>query len=199
MGIDVRSSGLLPPMGALIVANHLGFLDIIILASVMDTVFLAKSEVAAWPGIGRLATRAGTLFIRRASFRDVRHVKARIETALLRQQRVTYFPEGTSTDGQSVLPFRSGLLQAAVDTARPVHTASLYFSSIDAADSTFCWWGDQRLAGALYRVLGVRRITACVHFEESEWRAVARKPLARALQNTVSRRVACLRIGTRHH
>jgi len=193
MGIDVRVAGPLPPPGALIVANHLGFLDIIVLASVMDTVFLAKSEVAAWPGIGRLTARAGTLFIRRSDFRDVRRVKARIEATLREQRRVTYFPEGTSTDGRSVLPFRSGLLQAAIDGAQPVHTASLYFSSADAADTTFCWWGDQQLWGALYRVCGVRRITARLHFEEPDWRGVPRKPLARALREVVARRVTGLR------
>jgi 1-acyl-sn-glycerol-3-phosphate acyltransferase len=193
MAIDVQATGAFPAPGSLIVANHLGFLDIIVLAAVMDTAFVAKHEVATWPWIGGLAKRAGTLFIRRGHFRDVLHVKDQMRDALDRGQRVTYFPEGTTTNGERVLPFRSGLLQAALDGRHPVHCASIRLSTAGLADSALCWWGEETLISALHRVLGVRRITARLHFDAAMLPGVPRKPLARALHALVETRVAILR------
>lgn len=193
MGVSLEISGAIPPPGALMAANHLGFLDILALSATADMTLLAKREIGDWPVIGALARRAGTLFIHREQRRDLVRVKATMQSALEAGRRVVYFPEATSTDGDTVRPFHSGLLQSALDARCAVHGVALHFSSVDTDDRTFCWWGDQTFLPAFYRVLRVRRIAARVHFEPSAERALTRKPLARELHRTVTSRFHHLR------
>lgn len=193
MGVSLRISGAVPSPGALMAANHLGFLDILALSASTDVTLLAKREIGYWPVIGPLARRAGTLFIHRERRRDLVRVKATMQSALEAGRRVVYFPEATSTDGLDVRRFHSGLLQSALDARRSVHGIALHFSSSDADDQTFCWWGDQTFLPAFYRVLTVRRITARVHFEPPAAMAGTRKALARDLHRAVASRFHDLR------
>jgi 1-acyl-sn-glycerol-3-phosphate acyltransferase len=102
--------------GRLVLANHVSWLDIIAMNAVMPARFVAKSEVQAWPVIGWLCERAGTLFIDRTNRRDAARVNSEIVEALRQNDSVALFPEGTSTDGTELLnDFRSPLLQSAIE------------------------------------------------------------------------------------
>jgi 1-acyl-sn-glycerol-3-phosphate acyltransferase len=131
--------GAAPAPGSLLVANHVSWLDILAIASCTPAVFVAKSEVRDWPAIGWLAARAQALFLKRSSGRSLLRVKNRIAALLLEGRSVAIFPEGTTSDGSGVLPFRSGLLQAAVDSVRPVQPVAIAYygddgnPSVDAA------------------------------------------------------------------
>src|SRR5262252_3456694 len=114
LGIELRIEGAQIDSGALLLANHVSWLDILVIASLTPASFVAKSEVRCWPAIGWLAARAETLFIRRASGRSLLEVKNRIAGLLAEGRSVALFPEATTSDGETVLPFRSGLMQAAV-------------------------------------------------------------------------------------
>lgn len=125
IGLELRVEGETIAPGALLVANHVSWLDILVIASSTPAVFVAKSEVRCWPAIGWLAARAETLFLRRSSGRSLLDVKNRVAELLLEGRAVAYFPEGTTSDGAGVLPFRSGLLQAAVDADRAVQPLAI--------------------------------------------------------------------------
>jgi 1-acyl-sn-glycerol-3-phosphate acyltransferase len=127
IGLELRVEGETIAPGALLVTNHVSWLDILVLASRTPAVFVAKSEVRRWPAIGWLAARAETLFLRRASGRSLLEVKNRVAGLLLEDRAVAFFPEGTTSDGAGVLPFRSGLLQAAVDGDRAVQPIAIAY------------------------------------------------------------------------
>src|SRR5262249_43737644 len=115
------------------VANHVSWLDVLALSAVQPAAFVCKSEIAAWPGIGWLLKRAGTVFIVRARRRDILRVNDELRGRLAAGQSVALFPEGTTTDGSLVLPFRPALFQPAVERGFPVYPAALSYSHPAAA------------------------------------------------------------------
>ena len=136
LGVQLRAEGAAPAPGALLVSNHVSWLDILAIASHTPSIFVAKKEVRDWPAIGWLAARAGTLFLQRSSGRSLLRVKNRIAAQLLAGRRVAFFPEGTTSSGSGVMPFRTGLLQAAVDGARPVQPVAIAYYGDDGKPST---------------------------------------------------------------
>lgn len=138
----------------LIVANHASWLDIFVLNAVRPVFFVAKAEVAGWPGIGLLARITGTVFIAR----DRR--KAAEQADMLRQRlaaghRLVLFPEGTSSDGRRVLPFRSTLFGSVGQAA--VQPVTLAYTAPEGADPRFYgWWSDMDMAPHLLAVLAAR-------------------------------------------
>jgi len=145
-----------------VVANHVSWLDIFALNACARVFFVAKGEVAGWPGIGFLARLVGTVFISR----DAR--AARAHAALLRDrlaagQRLLFFPEGTSTDGMRVRPFKSTLFEAlcAADEGPngvPVQPVTLIWEAPEGADPRlYGWWGDMEFVPHLIAMLGVPR------------------------------------------
>lgn len=143
------------------VANHVSWLDIFVLNAGKPLYFVAKSEVSGWPGIGWLARGTGTVFIAR----DPRQAGAQtrlFEDRLRAGHRLLFFPEGTSTDGRRVLPFKSTLFQA-FQTERLrdvmwVQPITLVYHPPVGEDAVFYgWWGDMALAPAILSVLAARR------------------------------------------
>jgi 1-acyl-sn-glycerol-3-phosphate acyltransferase len=143
------------------VVNHVSWLDIFVLNACKRLYFVAKSEVASWPGIGWLARGTGTVFIAR----DPRQAKAQtrvFEDRLRAGHRLLFFPEGTSTDGRRVLPFRTTLFEAFFsDRLRDVlqvQPVSLVYHAPAGEDPAFYgWWGDMALGPAILSVLAARR------------------------------------------
>lgn len=133
LGVRARFTGALARCPALIVANHVSWLDVIGLAAAQPAVFVCKSEIAGWPGIGWLAGRAGAVFIRRGSFRDVWRVNVELRARLAARQSIAAFPEGTTTGGRDVLAFRPGLFEPAVERGLPVYPVAIAYSSDAAA------------------------------------------------------------------
>ncbi len=134
-GVEVEVQGLVPgepsPRGAMMVCNHVSWLDIYVLHSWQPSRFVAKSEIRSWPLIGWLCAVTGTIFIERASKRDAHRVLHHITDVMLQGDLVSVFPEGTTTDGSSVLPFHANLMQAPVSGGLPVQPIGLTY--LDAA------------------------------------------------------------------
>jgi 1-acyl-sn-glycerol-3-phosphate acyltransferase len=156
----------------LYVANHCSYFDIMVLGSLLDATFVAKKEVGQWPGIGFLARLAGTVFVeRRARHSRTQRdeMKARLDGEA---QSLILFPEGTSSDGMSVLPFKSALFSVAEagGAALPVQPISLAYTSLDKLPmgrnwrSFFAWYGDMELADHIWMALGLGRATVTVVF-----------------------------------
>ncbi|MDA0185918.1 lysophospholipid acyltransferase family protein [Roseicyclus sp.] len=143
------------------VANHVGWLDIFVLNAGKRLYFVAKSEVAGWPGIGWLARGTGTVFIAR----DRRHAAAQtrlFEDRLRAGHRLLFFPEGTSSDGRRVLPFKTTLFQAfhserlsAILQIQPV--TLIYHPPVGEDPRFYGWWGDMALTPAILSVLAAPR------------------------------------------
>src|SRR5262249_36934783 len=105
LDIEVDERGAAPPRGVALVANHLSYLDVVVLASRLHATFVAKADGAGWPGLGRLAARMGTIFIDRSRKRDLLRVLPLVESSLRAGETVVFFPEGTSSGGARVLRF----------------------------------------------------------------------------------------------
>jgi 1-acyl-sn-glycerol-3-phosphate acyltransferase len=143
------------------VVNHVSWLDIFVLNACKRLYFVAKSEVADWPGIGWLARGTGTVFIARDPRQARAHTRV-FEDRLRAGHRLLFFPEGTSTDGRRVLPFRTTLFEAFFSErlrgVLQVQPISLVYRAPAGEDSAFYgWWGDMALGPALLCVLAARR------------------------------------------
>lgn len=155
LGLRLDIAGPPPDRHAALVANHASWLDILVLNAAQPVTFVSKAEVAGWPGIGLLARATGTLFIRRDRTEAAAQV-ALIAARIAAGDRLLFFPEGTSTDGQRVLPFKATLFQPlAAVTVQPV---TVIYRAPDGQDARFYgWWGDMDLGPHLLAVLAVRR------------------------------------------
>lgn len=177
------------PHSGLIVSNHLSYIDIAALGSACPCAFVSKVEVRAWPFIGWAAELAGTVFVRRAHRSEVTGQVEDIKHALGRGVPVVLFPEGTSTDGAAVLPFRSALLQAALETGCDVTPAALHYRADPPGDTVrdICWWGGVGFVPHLWRFLALRSFEATVVFGESCPAQTDRKTEAAKLHAEVCR------------
>ncbi|MCA0375503.1 MAG: 1-acyl-sn-glycerol-3-phosphate acyltransferase [Gemmatimonadetes bacterium] len=156
LGVRVTMRGAVPRGGALLVANHLSWLDIVAIGARVDCTFVAKREVARWPVVGVLARALGVVFIDRTRKRDLLRAVPALEAALRRGQRVLLFAEGTTTDGRVLLPFKSALVEAAVRAGVPVVPLALRASCAAGDVRALCWIGDETLAANLPRVWALR-------------------------------------------
>lgn len=187
MRIEVR--GQAPAAPFFLVSNHLSYIDIIALATQLDCVFVAKSDIADWPVVGRLAKSVGTIFVDRTSFQDIPRVINLIEEAMDEGLGVILFPEGTSTSGDGVLPFSPALLEPAARSGLPVHYASISYRTPPeemSARLAICWWGEMTFMPHFIGALGLKRFEAHIVFGEQPISDGNRKTLARRLRSAVS-------------
>lgn len=202
LGLDIQRRGRLPRAG-MIISNHLSYLDIFAYSAIAPCVFVAKQEVAGWPVLGRFARMAGTIFVDRTRRQDVARTNAEIERALRLGTRVVLFPEGTSSDGRTVLPFRTSLLEPVLRLDSAVVPAALRYDLTDGdVASEICYWGEMTLLPHLLNALTKRRIAARLSFGRATHGVGSRKVLADSLHESVNtlraiprRSVSCLRIG----
>ncbi len=132
MGVRLQVLGQEPAGAMLVVANHMSWLDIIVMNAACPSRFVSKSDVKQWPVVGRLVEASGTLFIERDNRRDALRVVHHMAECLRAGERLAVFPEGTTSDGQQVLPFHANLLQAAVATDAAVCPVGLRYTSDQA-------------------------------------------------------------------
>lgn len=176
LGIDVRVVGSpLPCRPALLVANHSSWLDIPILGSLMECSFVAKAEVSGWPGIGTLARLQRTVFVKRRPRDTGAHIR-RLGERLKEGGRLVLFPEGTSTDGSHVLPFRSAFFSVAgnaADEAIPVQPVTVAYVRIEDRPASpltrpkVAWFGDMAFVPHLWGVLRLDGLGVAVTFHDS--------------------------------
>jgi len=187
MKIDVRNQ---PPAAPfLLVANHLSYVDIVLLRSQMDCAFVAKSEVAAWPILGLVCRSMNTIFVDRKRKRDTLKAIPRIEQAMTQESGVVLFAEGTSTDGRTVTPFRSSLLEGAAKNHLPVHYACISYAAPATerpAHESICWWGEMTFPGHIFSLLQLREFEARLVFGSTPIVAGDRRVLAAQLWSAVS-------------
>ncbi|MDG4823078.1 lysophospholipid acyltransferase family protein [Asanoa sp. WMMD1127] len=182
LGVRLRLRGRPPRGKALVVANHVSWLDIVALLAVAPGRMLAKVEVRNWPLFGALAASGGTIFVDRSRPRTLPRSVADVADALRSGAVVTVFPEGTTGCGASVGPFRPAMFQAAIDAGATIVPVTLRYGSPAAS-----FIGDETLWASVRRVLAMPKLVASVavapalHPEP----AASRRALARVAQAAV--------------
>lgn len=182
---DYSSTGPVPKSG-LLVSNHLSYLDILVIGAITPAVFVSKSEVRGWPIIGWLTALAGTVYIVRERRTHVGAVNQEIESALADGILVVVFPEGTSTNGDVVLPFRSPLLEPVTRGKHPIATGFLHYE-LEGGDARneVCFWGDHVFFTHAANLLSKRRVHGHMTFGTFQRTTDDRKELAGQLREAV--------------
>jgi 1-acyl-sn-glycerol-3-phosphate acyltransferase len=164
MGLSLHVSGQPRPGGALIVANHVSWLDIAAIhAAAPHARFVSKADVLQWPLLGWLIRHAGTLFIERERKRDAVRVVHVMAESLRAGQTVAVFPEGTTGMGERLLPFHANLLQAAVATGTPVQPVALrFFSDQSPFSPEATYLGETTLLQSIWRIACARGLSVQV-------------------------------------
>jgi 1-acyl-sn-glycerol-3-phosphate acyltransferase len=166
-GVTLEIRGKPPVTGpVLLVANHISWLDIPVMHAARHCRFVSKSDVKHWPLVGTLATAAGTLYIERSSRRDALRVVHLMRDALVAGEVLAVFPEGTTGDGRSVLPFHANLLQAAISANAPAQPVGLRFVDQASGQTSHApsYMGDETLLDSIWRTLCAPPIVAVVHY-----------------------------------
>ena len=167
LGLRVRVVGAWPsePGRYLLASNHITWLDIFVIHAVKPVRFVSKSEVRRWPVAGFLASRAGTLFVDRARKRDTLDIGAPMLAVMQNGEAVGIFPEGTTSDGQVLLPFFSPLLQPAVRCEATLVPSGLrYFRPDGSLNTALAFIGDQTFLESVKVTLRQPRTEAEVRF-----------------------------------
>ncbi len=189
MGVTVTRPAGAPPPGCVIVSNHLSYLDIPLIASIVPCRFVSKAEVAHWPLMGLLARLAYVLFLDRGHKGAVPAIGRDIAATLDQGVTVTFFPEGTSTRGAQVEHFHAGLLEPAAALDIPCVAVALHYDTpgdIEPPSCTICWWGDTTFGPHAWNLMKIHRIEATVRWSDVPLRGADRKLLANGLHAQVA-------------
>lgn len=176
------------PHGVFLTPNHVGYLDILVLAALTPVVFVSKHEVGDWPVFGWFAQRCGTRFLRRAERRDLVRVGRELAPVVEAGVNLAVFLEGTSSDGRDVLPFKSSLLAPAVAEGWTVVPVGLTYHTAEGIDpgQKVAWWGDMELVPHLLGFAALPWVEAEVRWAEARPAGSDRKELAAFLHREVA-------------
>lgn len=183
--VRLHRDGPVPGPGFL-VANHLSYLDILVLAAVAPCVFVAKREVRGWPLFGWFARTAGTVFVDRERRTDAGRTVAAMRALAGQGVTVVLFPEGTSSDGREVLPFKSALLQPLTGEPGCAVAHLRYALSDGDAAAEVCYWRDMTLFPHLVNLLAKAGVVAEVRSGRVPTAGYQRKDLAHVLHRAVA-------------
>jgi 1-acyl-sn-glycerol-3-phosphate acyltransferase len=185
MNVKVTTRGT-PPARGILVSNHLSYMDVLVYGAVHPLVFVSKSEVKSWPVVGPYTQCAGTLYIRRQTKADVVRLGQDMVPVVNAGLVVTLFLEGTSTNGESVLPFRSSLLASAEEHDWPVTASWIHYSmrSGSVRDEVH-YWGDMTFFPHIMNLFSKPGFEAFVSFDEPLPPKLNRKEMALQLHERV--------------
>jgi 1-acyl-sn-glycerol-3-phosphate acyltransferase len=177
---------------ALVVANHVSWLDIFVINSLHPCRFVAKSEIRAWPVLGWLVAQAGTVFIARGSRRDLRHAFKGLVRSLEQGERVAFFPEGTTAAQGVLMPFHANLFEAAIDSGVMVQPYALeYLDTEGALHPAVDFTGDTTFAASTVAILSGAAVRArLVCLPALEARGAHRRELAASAADAVAAALA---------
>ena len=163
-GIKLRVSGKIRKENILFVSNHVSYLDIFILGSVIRGLFIAKSEIKSWPVINKIAALGRTIYVNRSKIISIKEQVNVLSNYLKRNENLILFPEGTSSDGSKVLPFKSSLfslIELEELSGYKVQPISISYSKIDGMPVEkkfrpfFAWFGNMDLVSHAWKFLGI--------------------------------------------
>lgn len=146
---------------ALIVSNHVSWLDIFVINTLQPCRFVAKSDIRDWPLIGWLSSKAGTIFITRGNRRDVRRIFTGLVDSIRAGEKIAFFPEGTTSVQGQLLPFHANLFEAAIDAGVPVQPYALrYFDAAGRYQTSIEFVGDMTFVQSILAIVRSGKIRA---------------------------------------
>ena len=175
-GIKVKVSGKIEKKNVLFVSNHISYLDIFILGSLTKAIFVAKSEIKSWPIINKIAAIGKTIFVDRSRVLTIKDQVKILSNALKKGRNLILFPEGTSSDGLKVLPFKSslfGLSDLYSKKKFKIQPISITYSKLDGVPVErkfrpfFAWFGNMDLVTHAWQFLGLGLSEVKVHYHKS--------------------------------
>jgi 1-acyl-sn-glycerol-3-phosphate acyltransferase len=191
LGIRRTVIGTPPRAPYFLVSNHLSYVDIILLYTCLDGVFIAKSDMRRWPVLGPLANLFGTVWVNREVRRDAVRVLDLIEEAIQRGDGVILFAEGTTSSGQALLPMRPALFDWAARKQFPVHYAALTYRTAPGAPPAHMavgWWGEMPFGPHLLNLCRIRGFEAIVEFGPAPLPGGTRGELAEQAARAIAKR-----------
>ncbi|MDZ7717915.1 MAG: lysophospholipid acyltransferase family protein [Balneolaceae bacterium] len=197
LNIKFQVSGTPPVAPFMLVSNHLSYIDIVPMFINMNCTFVAKKAVESWPVLGPMVKYTGVIFVDRSTKRDVTRVNELLSKSLSKDQGIVLFPEGTTTGGDRVLPFRSSLLDYPASVSMPVCFSALqYRTSKDdpPADESVCFYGARDpFHKHVFKLAGNRKIECRIVYSQETVQASDRKELAEKLHQKVEAAASTLR------
>lgn len=186
-----------PLAHALVVSNHVSWLDIFVINSVHPCRFVAKAEIRAWPVLGWLVAQAGTVFIARGNRRDLRHIFKGLVDALDQRRRVAFFPEGTTASQGRLLPFHANLFEAAIDARAAVQPVALaYLDRAGEWHPAVDYVGETTFVDSILRILGGTPMTARLQcLAPIPGAGAHRRELARAAEQAIAAALGVAQAG----
>lgn len=171
LNVSTRVEGRAPrtrDAAAMMVANHVSWVDVFLVSSVRPTRFIAKSEIRDWPVAGWIAERAGTIFIRRARRHDTARINQQVHEALAKGDCVGLFPEGTTTEGDRLLKFHTSLFEPALANAARLHPLAIRYEHPDGTPCrAMAYAGELSFMQSLALIIRQRSVVARIAFAEA--------------------------------
>lgn len=161
----------------LYVGNHMGFVDIFVLASKIPAMFITSQEMRETPLLGSLCEMGGCVFVERRSRTQIVNELGTLKQALEQGFNVVLYPEATSTNGEAVLPFKKTLMMAGPQSNRPIQPGCINFTEINGEDfnldnrDAVCWYGDMTFVEAIWGSLTTSSIKVQLEFLEPMYEA----------------------------
>lgn len=170
LGISVKQEGTFPASGAVLL-NHQGYLDILATASLRPCVFVSKAEVGRWPVIGSMTTMAGTVYVERGKGGSGAAASVRIREAADDGLPIVFFPEGTTSNGEALLPFHGGLLAESRDGGLAVTVGVVRYGLAGPFGATLqddvAYWGERNLVQHILRFLTLEGVSVTIRFADA--------------------------------
>ena len=189
-GVRYTIDGEFPTRGALI-SEHTGYVDIILFAAMKPVVFFSKAELEHTPVLGFMASAAGTVFVERNAGGSALKARSGMQAAAHDEIPVVFFPEGTTTNGTHLLPFRSGLLAEALGAEEPITAAHIWYTLDEdngpeaSVQDDVCYWGDDaNLLTHIWKFVGLNGVHAHVR--------IAEKPIEFSAEALADRKMAAV-------
>jgi 1-acyl-sn-glycerol-3-phosphate acyltransferase len=151
--------------GAMFVANHISWMDIHALNSIISLRFIAKSEIKSWPILGYLAKKANVLFIDRDKRQETGRIVQMTSNSLSSGDNLCLFPEGTTTDGTKIMPFKSSIIQAAIHAKVTIHPVAIRYPGLNGkANTEMAYAGETTMRESMQQILKQRNPIVELHF-----------------------------------
>ena len=190
LGVRIQRTGTPPQAPFFLVANHLTYLDILLLYTRVDGVFIAKRDMRHWPVLGPLANLFGTIWVNREVRRDAVRVLDLIDESIARGDGVILFAEGTTSAGNALLPMRPALFDWAAREQYPVHYVAITYRTDPGVPVhlTVGWWGEMPFLGHMWNFCRLRAVEARLDFGDTPLLAPTRGELAARVEQAIAAR-----------
>ena len=162
MKLSVIREGELPKDGALLISNHISWLDIIVIGQYLPVYFVAKSDISSWPIIGYLSRQGGTIFIRRGNKKSIKATTEKMIWVLKQNSNIVAFPEGTTTLGNEVLSFHASLFQPALLTKSVIQPVVIQYEGAAKHQAPFI--GEDDFVRHLIKMLCLDKVEVRLSF-----------------------------------